>query len=93
MTYEEMIQLGLQKDQKLKVILKGSVEQLNSGNVGVVAVAMVTKDVELAKNKLDEFNKNKESADYFMIYSVPLDQDLLALKHYPSLEITKEDLK
>lgn len=28
-----------------------------------------------------------------MVYNVPLDTDLMTLTHYPSIAITKEDLK
>ena len=28
-----------------------------------------------------------------MVYSVPLDTDLMELSHYPSIEITREDLQ
>ncbi|BDR56461.1 hypothetical protein [Xylocopilactobacillus apis] len=88
MNYDELAALGLQDDGNLKLILKGSVES----KVGVFAVVFITKDVALAKKKLEEFNKSKNKDDYFMVYSCPTDTYLPDLGHYPSLEISKEDL-
>lgn len=80
--------------KKVRMILCGSVEpssQNQSENVGVVSVVYVSEDEQNVKNKLEELQE--ANPDYFyMEYEVSLDQDLTALEHYPSIEISKEDL-
>ncbi len=80
--------------KKVRMILCGSVEassQNQEENVGVVSVVYVSEDEQNVKNKLEELQQ--ANPDYFyMEYEVPVDQDLTALEHYPSIEISKEDL-
>ncbi|MBA1392807.1 hypothetical protein EQ500_02805 [Lactobacillus sp. XV13L] len=94
MDYQDYIELGLKDDGNLKVILKGSVE--NSAHaaekVGVVSVVFITQDAGRARQKLEELTANQADGDYYMVYSCPLDTDLPALGHYPSIEIVKADL-
>ncbi|BDR61251.1 hypothetical protein [Lactobacillus xylocopicola] len=89
MKYQDYVELGLKDDGNLKVILKGSVEHSGAEKVGVIAVVFITPSVELAKQKLAELTAQKDAEDYYMVYSCPLDTDLPALGHYPSLEIAK----
>lgn len=91
MNQEEYIQLGLNGDAPLKVILCGSIEQVDGHKVGVTSVVYVTMDKQLAELKMKEL-LNKETESYYMIYSVPFDIDLTTLDHYPSIAITKDDL-
>lgn len=59
--------------------------------MGVVSVVYATEDKNQAEKKLKELTE-RNPEHYYMVYSVPLDTDLLTLEHYPSIEITKEDL-
>lgn len=93
MNYEECIQLGLNGEDTLKLILCGGVEKSEEGKLGVVSVVYATNDKELARKKLQELTGNNPSDNYYMVYSVPLDTDLTKLAHYPSIAISKEDLK
>ncbi|AQR95842.1 hypothetical protein [Clostridium saccharoperbutylacetonicum] len=93
MEYDQYVELGLNGEAPLKLILCGNVENKNHCNVGVVAVVYATTDKKLAEEKMKELINNKENSDkYYMVYSVPLNTDLTTLDHYPSIEITKEDL-
>lgn len=92
MEYQEYIQLGLDGEEPLKLILRGSVENKENCKVGVVSVVYATTDRNVAEQKLQELTNNY-SKDYYMVYSVPLNTDLSTLKHYPSIEITKDDLQ
>ncbi|SDA48920.1 hypothetical protein SAMN02910275_00793 [Butyrivibrio sp. INlla18] len=80
--------------KKVRMILCGSVEpssQNQDENVGVVSFVYVSEDEQGVKSKLEELQKvNPEN--FYMEYEVPLDQDLTELGHYPSIEISKEDL-
>lgn len=92
MTYNEMIELGLEDDGQIKIILKGSVESNNTNNVGIVAVVFVTADINLARDTITKFNKYKKAEDFYMVYSCPENVDLTTLNHFPSLEISMDDL-
>jgi hypothetical protein len=93
MEYDQYVELGLNGEAPLKLILCGNVENKNGFNVGVVAVVYVTTDKNLVEEKMKELINNKENSDkYYMVYSVPLNTDLTTFDHYPSIEITKEDL-
>lgn len=71
----------------VRMILCGNVEdsRMNpSEKVGVVSVVFVSTEEEKIKNKLKKF---------YMEYVTPLDVDLTSLEHYPSIEISKNDLQ
>lgn len=91
MNQKDYIEMGLNGEAPLKVILRGSVENVSDDKVGVVSLVFATMDKSAATRKIHELtDKDKES--YYMVYSVPLDTDLTTLDHYPSIAITKEDL-
>jgi hypothetical protein len=93
MDYQDYIELGLNGEEPLKLILRGSVESIENNKVGVVSVVYATTDRNLAGEKMKELLKNKDNSnEYYMVYSVPLNTDLTTLNHYPSIEITKNDL-
>jgi len=89
---EEYIAAALKEDGQLKVIMKGAVEAASTEKIGVVSVVFITKDVGLAKQKFAELNAQKAPDDFYMIYSCPVNTYLPELGHYPSIEISKEDL-
>ena len=92
MGYEEYIKMGLNGEAPLKLILCGNVEDKGSDKVGVVSVVYATNSKEQAEQKIQELiTANPDN--YYMVYSVPLDTDLTALDHYPSIEIAREDLQ
>lgn len=91
MNYQDYVELGLKDDGNLKLILKGNVENNGQNKIGVVSVIYITKDVAKAKQKISELNASKKG-DYYMVYSCPLDKYLPDLGHYPSIEITQDDL-
>lgn len=92
MEYKDYIEQGLNDESPLKLILCGSVEGEKEDKIGVVSVVFATNDRSIAKQKISELiNKNPDN--YYMVYSVPLDVDLTELAHYPSIEITKDDLQ
>lgn len=91
MQHEEYIDMGLNGKDPLKVILRGSIETVSDTAVGVVSLVYATMDREVAKAKIYELMEADADA-YYMVYSVPLDMDLMSLEHYPSIAITKEDL-
>ncbi|WEV40976.1 hypothetical protein [Lactobacillus sp. ESL0681] len=90
---DEYIKMVLKNDGKLKLILKGTTELKNDQKIGVVSVVYITRDVELAKEQFEKLNEYKENDDLYMIYSCDEDTYLPGLGHYPSLEISKEDLQ
>ncbi|WP_152392911.1 hypothetical protein [Paenibacillus guangzhouensis] len=92
MTQDEYIALGLNGEEALKIIMKGSIEELEKNKVGVVSVVFATTNKELAQQKIEKLMSAPDSKDYYMVYSVPLDTDLTALDHYPSIAISKEEL-
>lgn len=93
MQYEAYVTLGLNGEAPLKVIMCGSVQEIQGEKVGVVSIVYATMDRELAKKRLYDLNaKNNDSRHYYMVYSVPLDTDLTTLAHYPSIAISPEDL-
>ena len=91
MTEKEYIRMGLKGAEPLKLILCGSVEEKEMDKSGVVSVVWATLDAGAAERRLYEL-KQENPDNYYMVYSVPLDKDLTELEHYPSIEITKEDL-
>lgn len=93
MEYEDYVELGLRDDGQIKMILKGTVSTEGHERYGVVSVVFVTRDVRRAKVKLEVLNNHKKKDDYYMVYSCPEDTDLDLLSHFPSIEITKEDLE
>jgi hypothetical protein len=93
MEYQDYVKLGLNGEEPLKLILRGNVENTENRKVGVVSVVYATMDRNLAEQKMQELLKNRDcSNDYYMVYSVALDTDLTTLNHYPSIEITEDDL-
>ncbi len=79
----------------IRMILCGSIEESSSEpheNVGVVSVVYVSKEKEKIDSKLKELQAAHPD-NFYMAYEVPMDTELTALEHYPSLEISKEDLK
>lgn len=92
MKQTDYIDMGLNGDPPLKIILRGSIENISNDKIGVVSLIFATMDKAVAKKKLYELmGADKES--YYMVYSVPLDTDLTALEHYPSVAIRRDDLK
>ncbi len=91
MNQEEYIQLGLDGEAPLKIIMRGSIEEVETNKVGVVSIAFATMDKKLAAEKIKKWS-SENSQSYYMVYSVPLDTDLTSLEHYPSIAVTKEDL-
>lgn len=88
----EYIDQGLNGAEPLKIILCGCIHDTGNMPAGVVSVVFATLDREAAKNRIyDLMNENPNK--YYMVYSVPLDCDLTALAHYPSIAITKDDLQ
>ena len=92
MNYQDYVELGLKDDGNLKLILKGNVENNGQNKIGVVSVIYITNDVAKAKQKISELNASKKEEDYYIVYSYPLDKYLPDLGHYPSIEITQDDL-
>ena len=73
--------------------MRGSVIENNGEKTGVISVVFVTTDKENARKKINDLLAlNQGQADYYMIYSVPLDVDLAQLDHFPSIAIMKSDL-
>lgn len=91
MNQQDYIELGLNGEGPLKLILRGSIEAVQENKVGVVSVVYATMDKSLAEKKINELISQKDGA-YYMVYSVPMDIDLQALEHYPSIAIAKDDL-
>lgn len=60
--------------------------------VGVVSVVFVSTEEEKIKNKLKKL-QDKNPEKFYMEYVTPLDVDLTSLEHYPSIEISKNDLQ
>ena len=92
MDYQDYVKMGLEGEGKLKLILCVIVEEEKGEKTGVVSVVFATEEKALARQKLQELSE-KNPENYYMVYSVPLDMDLTTLPHYPSIEITREDLQ
>ena len=92
MNDKDYLKMALQDDGNLKIILKGYVETADTEKVGVVGVVYIPDDPKKAKQKYYELNATNDDEAYYMVYSCPLDTFLPSLGHYPSLEISKEDL-
>ncbi len=79
---------------RVRMILCGTVEdsRINpSERVGVVSVVFVSTEEEKIKIKLKEL-QDKNPENFYMEYVTPLNVDLKSLEHYPSIEISKDDL-
>lgn len=79
----------------IQMILCGSIEKSRSDEnekVGVVSVVYVSTDETKVKAKLEELKK-QYPGNFYMEYSVPLDVELTDLNHYPSIEISGDDLR
>ncbi|MBS6161535.1 MAG: hypothetical protein KIC52_09865 [Firmicutes bacterium] len=79
---------------KVRMILCGNVEdsRINpSEKIGVVSVVFVSTEEEKIKIKLKEL-QDKNPENFYMEYVTPLNVDLTSLEHYPSIEISKDDL-
>lgn len=92
MDYVGYIRQGLEGEAPLKLILCGNVQGTDNDKVGVVSVVYATEDKALAQRKIRELAEANPD-NYYMVYSVPLNVDLTALGHYPSIEISKSDLE
>lgn len=92
MDYTKYIEEGLNGTDPLKLILKGSIELIDSNKIGVVSIVYASTNKNLAQKEIEKLLKNKKNDEYYMIYSVPLDTDLTKLNHYPSIAISKDDL-
>ncbi|MDF7682339.1 hypothetical protein PT287_02220 [Lactobacillus sp. ESL0679] len=68
-------------------------EQKENKPIGVVSVVYVTSDIQLAKQKFTQLNKHQSADEFYMIYSCPVDTYLPDMGHYPSIEISQEDLQ
>ena len=92
MTNKEYIDLGLNGSAPLKVILCGKTEYVDNEKVGVVSVVYATNDRARAEAQLRSLMEEHPER-YYMVYGVPIDVDLTGLPHYPSIEITRDDLR
>ena len=81
---------------KIWLILSGSVEQSSNKDykdkVGVVSVVYASADESNVRQHLETLQKDNPEV-FYMKYEVPMDVKLTELSHYPSIEITKEDLE
>lgn len=91
LNYETLIQIGLNGTEPLKVILRGNTQVVGSEKKGVVSVVFATMNKETAESHLRHLLES-DPGSYYMVYSVPLDTKLDRLPHYPSIEISKDDL-
>lgn len=82
-------------EEMIKLILCGSVEDARDPSykqkVGVVSVVYISKDEKAIKEQLERLTK-EHPEHFYMEYTVPMNVDLTKLDHYPSLEISKEDI-
>lgn len=79
---------------RVRMILCGNIEdsRINpSERVGVVSVVFVSTEEDKIKIKLKEL-QDKNPENFYMEYVTPLNVDLTSLEHYPSIEISKDDL-
>ena len=93
MDYQTMVAMGLDGGGPLKLILCGRVEETAVGKSGIVSVVYATMDRAAAERRLSELMLASRPGHYYMVYGVPLDEDLTLLGHYPSVEVTREDLE
>lgn len=92
MNYQDYVDMATIDNGELKLILKGEIINNDQQKMGVVSVVFITEDIDIAKTTLDKLNQHKDEDDYYMLYSCPTNINLTNLDHYPSLEISKEDL-
>ena len=79
---------------RVRMILCGNIEdsRINpSERVGGVSGVFVSTEEEKIKIKLKEL-QDKNPENFYMEYVTPLNVDLTSLEHYPSIEISKDDL-
>lgn len=83
------------KEEMISLILSGSIEEARDPSykkkVGVVSVVYISKDKGAAKAQLEKLSK-EHPENFYRAYKVPMNVDLTQLDHYPSLEISKEDI-
>lgn len=81
---------------KIRIILCGSVENSRDESykdkVGVVSVVYVSDDENKIREQMETLQKNYPD-NFYMEYEVPMNVTLTELEHYPSIEISKEDLQ
>ena len=81
---------------KIWMILSGSEEQSSdkeyTDKVGEVSVVYASADEAKVRRTLEILKKENPEV-FYMQYEVPMDVKLTELTHYPSIEITKEDLE
>ena len=92
MEYEDYVKMGLDGEEPLKIVLCGGVEVEEDSKVGVVSVVYISTNKDEVERVFWKF-VTENPDNYYMVYSVPFDTDLTNLEHFPSIEITKEDLK
>ena len=83
------------KLEKVNMILCGEAVEKDGADaekVGVVSVVYVSDDENKIKSKLDELKKSNPGK-FYMEYTTPFDVELPGLGHYPSIEISMEDLQ
>ena len=79
---------------KVYMILSGTVEKSTAKpdeNVGVVSVVYVSESHENITSKIKELRAANLDV-FYMEYETLMDTDLTTLEHYPSIEISKDDL-
>ena len=80
--------------KEVKKYFKSEKEEIEQSEVicGGVSVVFVSTEEEKIKNKLKKL-QDKNPEKFYMEYVTPLDVDLTSLEHYPSIEISKNDLQ
>ena len=76
---------------QLQLAYEGKSENIND-LLDRVSVVYATENKEIAEEKIKELSE-KYPEKFYMVYSVPLNVDLTTLSHYPSIEISQEDLQ
>ena len=89
--YETLTQIGLSGSEPFKVIIRGNTQVVDGEKKGVVSVVFATMNKDVAESHLRHLIET-DPESYYMVYSVPLDTELDRLLHYPSIEISKDDL-
>lgn len=94
MDYQTLVDIGLHSSGgPLKLILRGALEEVDGSKAGVVTVVYATMDREKARQRLDELKAAAAPGQSYMVYGVPLDTDLTTLPYYPSVAVTRADLR
>lgn len=92
--YGILVDVG-SKNEKVNMILCGEVvekDDADAEKVGVVSVVYVSSDELKIKEKLVELQKSNPDK-FYMEYTTPFDANLTEFEHYPSIEVSKEDLQ